>query len=215
MKLSEINTSDKTFLHGLELDAVPATLPNNLCEVSVSAVLKDGALCPSFVTNLVTWNIKSRSKNIYTIVEFKDVDPADVARLILVCGNLQVGISILPPEVDGEESKSKYIQTLAEATKALLSFKGSTPYLFPVCNYLEYMAANVLSNVDALEPKDEYTNRMFKEKMSPALVNEVKGHLAEVIYDCAGGKEVFEKSVKLFAHVAAQKVEEQMGNNNG
>lgn len=215
MKLSEINTSEKTFLHGLELDAVPATLPENLCEVSVKAVLKDGALCPTFVTNLVTWNIKSRSKNIYTIVEFQDVEPTDVARLILVCGNLQVGISILPPEEDNAESNAKYIEALAEATKALLNFKGSTPYLFPVCNYLEYMAANALSNVDALEPKDEYTIRMFKEKMSPTLVDEVKSHLAEVIYDCAGGKEVFEKSVKLFAYVAAGKVEEQMAISNG
>ncbi|MCY9866121.1 hypothetical protein OTK49_26650 [Vibrio coralliirubri] len=215
MKLSEINTSDKSTLHGLELDAVPATLPENLCEISVKAILKDGALCPTFVTNLVTWNIKSRSKNIYTIVEFEDVEPTEVARLILVCGNLQVGISILPPSVNTEESNAKYIETLAEATKALLNFKGSTPYLFPVCNYLEYMAANVLTNIAALEPKDDYTIRMFKEQMSQELVDDVKSHLAEVIYECAGGQKAFEKSVKLFAYVAAGKAEDQMAGRNG
>ncbi|KDM89953.1 hypothetical protein [Photobacterium galatheae] len=213
MKLSEICRSDKASLHGLVLDEVPKDIPENLREVSVVAELKSGALCPEFVTKLVTWTIKCKPKGVYTIVEFKDLEPGMVSRLILVCGNLQVGISLVPPSVESEASLSQYKQVLGEATIALLKFRGSSPYLYPVCNYLEYMAANILCGVEVLEPKDIYTKKTFKDILTPGAVDEIKTSLAEVVYETLGGKDKFEESVKVFSYATYRSVEEQISGN--
>lgn len=213
MNISEIEKSEEECLHGLVLDKMPDTIPDNLKEVSVKAELKLGALCPEFVTKLVTWTIKCKPKGVYTIVEFNDLEPEMVSRLILVCGNLQVGISLVPPTVFTPDELSNYKKVLNEAAVALLKFRGSAPYLFPVCNYLEYMAANVLSGVTALEPKDLYTKYTFKNVLPLEWVDDIKSSLADAVYEHLGGKEKFEESVKLMAYVTSNSVEGKISGN--
>lgn len=213
MNISEIEKSEDECLHGLVLDKVPATIPEGLKEVSVRAVLKSGALCPEFVTKLVTLVIKCKPKGVFTILEFKDLEPSMVSRLILICGNLQVGISLIPPTNFTPESLKKYKEVLNESLVALLKFRGSAPYLFPVCNYLEYMAANVLSGVSSLEPKDLYTKSTFKEALPSEWIDDIKFSLADTAYDFLGGKERFEESVRLMAYVTSNSVEGRVSGN--
>lgn len=213
MNISEIEKSEEECLHGLVLDKMPDTIPDNLKEVSVKAELKLGALCPEFVTKLVTWIIKCKPNGVYTIVEFNDLEPEMVSRLILVCGNLQVGVSLIPPTNFTPDELSNYKKVLNEAVVALLKFRGSAPYLFPVCNYLEYMAANVLSGITALEPKDLYTKNTFKNVLPLDWVDDIKLSLADAVYEQLEGKEKFEESVKLMAYVTSNSVEGKISGN--
>lgn len=212
MKLSNITDSNSQQAYGLELDAMPPEIPDGLREVSIKAEMSCGNMTPDFVTKLVTWRFGSAPKGIHTIVEFENLEPEQAQNLVLVCSNLQVGISFLPPASSEPEVVSKYSEVLSVATKTMLGFKGNASYIFPICNYLEYMAANVISGVNALEPNDEYTNKSYKEQMAQSVVNQVKEKLADVVYTSCGGKDQFEESVKLCAVAASKSIEEAIAN---
>ena len=120
---------------------------------------------------------------------------------------------MIPPTDFTSSELSNYKNVLNEAAVALLKFRGSAPYLFPVSNYIEYMAANVLSGVKALEPKDLYTKNTFKKVLPSDWVDDIKSSLAGTVYEYLGGKGKFEESVKLMAYVTSNSVEGKISGN--
>lgn len=208
MKLSAIESNESQTLYGLELDAVPSNIPDTLREVSIKAEMAGGNMMPEFVTKLVTWNFSASPKNICTIVEFENLTPSEVKNLVLVCSNLQVEMSLLPPKDPTPEAMENYESVLKAATTAMLGFKGGASFIFPICNYIQYMAANVLAGCDALEPKDDYTNSNFKDHMQVEHVDSMKEALKTEVHNFFGGAEVFERSVKLCAKVTSGEIEQ-------
>ena len=210
MKLSEIATDPSTVIYSLELDEIPKKIPSTLKSVFIKAKMENGIFSSSFITNLSYWVIKSKPYNITTTVEFEDLNEDQITQIILVCGNLQVSISLLPPSNPSKEDEKKYTQLVIAATRSVFKLKANAPYIYPITNYVEYLASNALTGAERSEPNDLYTLTNFKSAMDEEFVTDLKASLASVIYEINGGKETFSQSIKAYAYLIADSIENSL-----